>query len=89
MSPKSHAVPRSALTEKIRGVPYLRNTAVGSLNVFTGQTTVTIFSSWDRAMRAAKDLRSIDGRIAPKARLPSPVAGALEGRLRCQPPDSE
>lgn len=89
VSPKSHAAPPSALTERIRGVPYLRNPGAGSLNVFTGQTTVTIFGSWRGALRAAEDLRSIDGHVPAASKLPQPVSGALEGRLRCRPPDKE
>jgi hypothetical protein len=89
VSPKSHAVPPSALTERIRGVPVLRNTGAGSLNVFTGETTITIFGSSPTAMRAANDVQSIDGSVAAGSRLPPPVPGALEGRLRCRPPDQE
>lgn len=89
VSPHSHGVPPSALTERIRGVPYLINAGAGSLNLFTGATTITIFSTHRLAMRAAEDLRSLDGRIGPRSELSPPVPGALEGRLRCRPPDED
>ncbi len=79
----------SALTEQIRGAPIFGNTGAGSLNVFTGKTTVKVFATSQATKRAARDLRSIDGTVTTASKLPSPVAGALEGRLRCQPPDED
>lgn len=89
VSPKSYHVTPSGLTARIRGAPVFTNTGAGSLNVFTGQTTITIFASPPVAVRAANDVRSIDGSVAPGSKLPTPVPGALEGRLRCRPPSDD
>lgn len=86
VSASMHRVPLRALTKRIRGVPYLFNEGAGSLNLFTGATTITIFFDSRRlARRAAEDVRSLDGSIAAGSTLPPPVPGALEGRLRCRP----
>lgn len=86
VNPNSFGLSPSALTQRIRGVPALRNEGPGSLRIFTGTTTISISAaSRESAARAAANLRSTDGRIAPRGRLPPPVSGALEGRLRCKP----
>jgi len=86
-NPNGYGVPARTLTARIRGVPYYMNQGAGALELYTGTTTVVIFANdWSTAKRAAEELRSVDGRIGPRSPLPDPVSGALEGRLRCQPP---
>ncbi len=86
VNPNSFGLSPSALTQRIRGVPALRNEGPGKLRIFTGTTTISISAaSRESAARAAANLRSLDGRTGPRSRLPPPVSGALEGRLRCKP----
>ena len=86
-NPNGYGVPARTLTARIRGVPYYMNEGAGAFELYTGTTTVVIFANdWSTAKRAAEELRSIDGRIGPRSPLPAPISGALEGRLRCQPP---
>ncbi len=59
VSPKSYDVRPSALTEQIRGAPIFGNTGAGSLNVFTGKTTVKVFAtSKPRSAQPATSARS-------------------------------
>ncbi len=86
-NPHSYGIPPRALTQRVRGVPILRNEGSRAFEIYTGATTVVMFAdNWRVATRAAEQLRSLDGRIGPKSKLPPPVAGPLEGRLRCRPP---
>lgn len=90
VNPNSYGLRPGALTRRIRGVPVMTKEQGRSLELFTGHTTITINAdSWDIAARAIDSLRSFDGRIGPNATLPPPAPGALEGRLRCRPPDEE
>jgi hypothetical protein len=74
----------------IRGVPEMSTPGVSSgLDLYTGHTTIRVIRvpggvaapGW-----VALDLRSLDGRIGPRSKLPPPAPGALEGRLRCHRP---
>ena len=81
INPHSHGVSAAGLS-RVRGVPVLQSPA--SVEVYTGSTTIIVFARSSRsAMRAVAHLRSVDGRIGPRDKLPPPVAGALKGRLRC------
>ena len=86
VNPKTYGLSPDALTERIRGVPVLRDERGRSLTIFTGETTIKISGDSDVAARVAATLRSTDGTIGPRGKLPPPVSGALEGRLRCRPP---
>ena len=66
---------------KVRSVPAAYIDGDTRLELQTGELTVVIFArTLDQARRAAKALRSLDGRIAPAEELPPPVTGALSGR---------
>lgn len=86
VNPKTYGLSPAALTERIRGVPVLRDERGRSLTLFTGETTITIYGDRDLAARVAATLRSTDGTIGPRGKLPPPAPGALEGRLRCRRP---
>jgi len=86
VNPKTYGLSPDALTERIRGVPVLRDERGRSLTIFTGETTITISGDSDVAARVAATLRSTDDTIGPRGKLPPPVSGALEGRLRCRRP---
>jgi hypothetical protein len=86
VNPKTYGLSPDALTERIRGVPVLRDERGRSLTIFTGATTITIWGDSDVAARVAATLRSTDDTIGPRGTLPPPVSGALEGRLRCRRP---
>lgn len=79
VSPHSLRVVPQALRQRIRGAPYLIH---DGMSLYTGTTTIKVYGR--RPMRAAARLRSVDGQIGPKSRLPPPVPGALAGRLRCR-----
>jgi hypothetical protein len=88
VNPNSYGLRPGQLSRRIRGVPVLRKDR--GLELFTGHTTISISAdSWDIAARAIESLRSFDGRIRPKAKLPPPAPGALEGRLRCRRPTKD
>jgi hypothetical protein len=86
VNPNLYGASPNALTERIRGVPVLRTERGRRLTIFTGKTTITISGDSDVAARVAATLRSTDGTIGPRGKLPPPVSGALEGRLRCRRP---
>ena len=78
------------MTQRVRGAPVLQNQGAGAFEIYTGSTTIVIYANdWRAATRAARQLRSLDGGIAPNSPLPPPVRGALEGRLRCRPAPKE
>jgi hypothetical protein len=54
------------------------------LEIYTGRTTVVIFGNDAAQIRRAADaLRSVDGRIKPRQKLPPPDPGAIEGEIKC------
>lgn len=85
VNPNSLGLSPDALTERIRGVPVLRQDGGRSVTLFTGGTTISISADTsDITARAIADLQPLDGSVAPGANLPPPGRGALEGRLRCK-----
>ena len=90
VNPNSSGLRPGVLTRRIRGVPVLTKERGRTIELFTGHTTIAISAgSRDIAARAIAKLRSFDGHIGSKVRLPPPVPGALEGRLRCRPPNAD
>ena len=71
----------------LRGVPAIYFGDDDRLELYTGRTTVVLFGSDLGALRrAASKLRTRPGgrpHVEPGDRLPRPLPGALEGRLRC------
>lgn len=66
-----------------RGAKAAWVSTAGSLEVYSGRTTVVIFAHRPKlAMRAARLLRGV--RQARPSRLPPPVPGSLSGDLPCQ-----
>jgi hypothetical protein len=66
-----------------RGAKAAWVSTAGSLEIYTGRTTVVIFAHRSKlAMRAARLLRGV--RQVQPSRLPPPVPGSLEGELPCQ-----
>lgn len=55
----------------------------GGLEIFTGRTTLVIFSERELMKPTIHQLRPIDQAAAP-SRLPPPVPGGVSGRLPCQ-----
>lgn len=55
----------------------------GSMEIFTGRTTVTIGGGSNLVKAAARALRLVDNG-QPQAHLPPPVPGSLAGKLPCQ-----
>lgn len=87
VNPNSYGLRPRALTKRIRGVPVLSKERGRSLELFTRDTTITVSAdSWDVAARAIANLRSLDGRIGPRTKLPVPRPAALKGQLRCKRP---
>ena len=78
---------RRARTHKVRGVPALRFPGEPQLELFTGDAAVLIFGRTTAQVRkVAAALRSIPGSkvsVPADARLPKPLRGALNGKLRC------
>jgi hypothetical protein len=70
---------------RIRGVPVALFSDDARAEVYTGRTTVVIFArSISSARGSIRRLRAVNRRLTPVgASLPPPVAGALQGRLRC------
>jgi hypothetical protein len=66
---------------RVRGVPAAVFEDGGRIEVYTGRTTVVIFSD-EATLRAAEALRPIRGK-GPTVKLPPPAPGALEGKARC------
>jgi hypothetical protein len=87
VNPNSYGLHQRALTKRIRGVPVLSKERGRSLELFTRDTTITVSAnSRDVAARAIANLRSLDGRIGPRTKLPPPTPAALKGQLRCKRP---
>lgn len=80
--------PSAGQRTRIRGVPAFQYTE-GDLDIYTGQTTVGIGvgaqgpRSELAVRRAARQLRSVDGKIGLNDPLPQPSKRALEGKLKC------
>jgi len=85
-APPDLPIRRPRLT-KIRGVPASRADGGHSLELYTGDVTVVIFAnSRKRANRAAAVLRRAPdspGGVEAGEELPSPLHGALRGRIDC------
>jgi hypothetical protein len=68
----------------VRGVPAAVLDGGTRLELQTGRSTIVVFAdSCQRLSRIAKDLRSVDSRIASGAPLPPPAPGAVDGQLAC------
>jgi hypothetical protein len=86
-SKPSRRIRRRARRHEVRGVPAVQFRGEARIELFTGDATVLIFGRTPTEVRkAAAALRSIPGSrvtVAPNARLPKPLRGALTGKLRC------
>lgn len=70
----------------LRGVPAARFTNGHRRELYTGRTTIVVWSASDAHADAA--VKALRGRgamadVTPGSSLPAPAAGAREGRLRC------
>jgi hypothetical protein len=71
----------------LRHVPALYFPGDRRLELYTGRTTVVLFgpdlATLRRAAAKLRARRGVRPRVGPGERLPPPLPGALEGRLRC------
>jgi hypothetical protein len=75
---------RPPKTFRLRGARAAWVRSAGSLDVYTGKTTVVIFADGrDLALRAARSLRNVRHAERPGSLRP-PARGAMRGKLRCQ-----
>jgi hypothetical protein len=87
LGPGLGPLPRMRLT--LRGVPAAVFEDGARVEVYTGRTTVVVFRDRSDRRRARDVVAALRGAnpagrdIGPGESLPPPVAGALEGRLRC------
>jgi hypothetical protein len=82
LTPAGDPLPHERVS--VRGVPAAFFEGGGRLELYTGEVSVVLFGQGrNQLMRAAKALRGLNVDVGPQVDLPSPAAGALEGRLRC------
>lgn len=80
------SMPGTPITDHttVRGVPAAFLDDGLRLEIHTGRSLVVVFAdSQDRVGRIASALRGVNVAIPAEARLPAPVPGAVEGKLRC------
>lgn len=61
----------------------LARRAGGDIEIYTGRTTIAIFTAGVSPSAAARQLRIV-GRQQPATRFQPPIEGSLQGKLPCQ-----